>query len=120
MMTAKGRAKLARAEAIQKTLLKFLRKHGRWTERSHGPDVLKYEDSTFLVMFYVKDPVPIEFRKKFKLRPLHHGLYGLDVWQKAVGKVLNLGWDSVGATPRITTFRRGDWEEVFLPFSGEM
>jgi hypothetical protein len=115
MVTAKEKGKQARVEAIQQNLLKFLRKHGRWAELNHGPEVLRYEDSAFLIMFQVKDPVPIEFRKRFGLGPLHHGLYGLDVWEKGVGKVLNLSWDSVGATPRITTFRRGDWEEVFLP-----
>jgi hypothetical protein len=68
-------------------------------------------------MFHVKNPVPLELRKKFKLDPLCHGLYGLEVWEKGTGKVLNLAWDSVGATPRITTFRPGDWEGVFLPSS---
>ena len=114
-MTAKGKAKQARVEALQRILLKFLRKHGRWAQLNRGLEVLKYEDSAFLIMFHVKDPVPIEFRKRFGLRPLHHGLYGLDVWEKGIGKVLNLAWDSVEAIPRITTFRRGDWEEVFLP-----
>jgi hypothetical protein len=114
-MTAKRKAKQARVEAIQRSLLKFLQKHGRWQQLNHGPEVMKYEDSAFLLMFHLKDPVPIEFRKRFRLSPLHHGLYGLDVWEKGVGKVLNLAWDSVGATPKITTFRRGDWEEVFLP-----
>jgi hypothetical protein len=119
-MTAKGKMKLARVSAIQQNLLKFLRKHGRWAELNHGQEVIKYEDPAFLVMFHVKDPVPVEFRKRFKLEPLSHGLYGLEVWEKGVGKVLNLAWDSVGATPRITAFRRGDWEQVFLPSSGDM
>jgi hypothetical protein len=115
MMTSKGKAKQARVEAIRRILLKFLQKHGRWQQLNHGPEVMKYEDPAFLMMFHVKDRVPIEFRKRFRLGPQHHGLYGLEVWEKGIGKVLNLAWDSVEAAPRITTFRRGDWEEVFLP-----
>jgi hypothetical protein len=32
---------------------------------------------------------------------------------KGVGKVLNLSWDSAPPVPKISTSRRGDWEEVF-------
>jgi hypothetical protein len=47
-----------------------------------------YEVAAFLMMFFVGDPVPVESCRKFNLGPLAHGL---------------------------TTFRSGDWEEVFLP-----
>jgi hypothetical protein len=50
--------------------------------------VIKYKDAVFLIMFYVRDPVPVESRRQFNLGPLSHGL---------------------------TIFRSGDWEEVFLP-----
>ncbi len=106
-MTAKGKGKQARVEAIQQNLLKFLLKHGRWAELNHGPEVLRVrEDSAFLIMFHVKNSVPIEFRKRFGLGPLHHGLYGTRRMGKGLAKLLNLSWDSVGATPTITTFGR--------------
>lgn len=56
-----------------------------------------------------------QLRKRFDLPLLSQGLYILEIWETGNGKVLNLTWNSVGATPEITTFRRGDWEEVFIP-----
>ena len=114
-MTAKGKAKLARVVAIQQIALKFIGRNGHWDRLNNGPEVMKYEDAAFLMIFLVRDPVPVEFRAKFNLGPLSHGLYRLELWVKGVGKVLNLYWDAVGAVPSITTFRRGEWEEVFLP-----
>ena len=114
-MTAKGKAKLARAIAIRKVALKFMRKHGHWDRLANGPEVIKYEDPAFLIMVSIQEEVPPELRKKFNLGPLAQGLYCLDIWEKGVGKVLHLTWNSVGAPPRIVTFRRGDWEQVFVP-----
>ena len=114
-MTAKGKAKLARVVAIRRIALRLIGRNGHWQRINNGPEVMKYENGPFLMMFYVRDPVPVEFRRKFNLDPLSHGLYSLELWVKGVGKVLNLFWDSVGAVPQITTFRRGAWEEVFLP-----
>jgi len=40
------------------------------------------------------------------------------VWHGTVGqadrKVLNLDWQTVGAVPRIVTFKRGEWEQWLL------
>ncbi len=47
-------------------------------------------------------------------RKLGWGLYGLELWDKQLGKVLNLDWQTVGAVPRIVTFKRGDWEQRLL------
>jgi hypothetical protein len=44
----------------------------------------------------------------------HWGLYGLELWDKQIGKVLNLDWQTVGAAQRIVTFKRGEWEHVLL------
>jgi hypothetical protein len=33
--------------------------------------------------------------------------YRLEAWDKPIGKVLHLAWNTVGALPRIVTFRRG-------------
>jgi hypothetical protein len=115
LMTAKGKARLARALAIRKIALSFMRKHGRWARLTNGPEVIKYEDPAFLIIVSIQQPVPPELRKKFNLGPLAQGLYCLDIGEKGVGKVLNLTWNSVGAPPRIVTFRRGDWEGVFVP-----
>ena len=41
------------------------------------------------MMFYVRDPEPVESRRKLNLGALM-ALDGLDLWAKGVGKVLNL------------------------------
>jgi hypothetical protein len=114
-MTAKGKAKLARATAIQQIALRFMRKHGRWDRFSNGGEMLRYEDPVFLITVYIQEPVALELRRRFNLGPLAQGLYCLNIWEKGVGKVLNLIWNSVGAPPTIVTFRRGAWEQVFVP-----
>jgi hypothetical protein len=63
----------------------------------------------------IRNQIPPEIRVRFNLEPNDGGLYGLDLWDKPVGKVLNLVWNTAGAAPRIVTYRRGDWEELFLP-----
>jgi hypothetical protein len=55
-----------------------------------GPEAKKFEDDRFLVMFYVRPPVPVELRRRFGIGPLHAGLYSLELWDKRIGKVLNL------------------------------
>ena len=69
--------------------------------------MIKYQDAAFLMMFYVRDPEPVESRRKLNLGPLM-ALDALDLWAKGVGKVLNLSWHSAGAVPKIATFRSGD------------
>ena len=87
-MAARGKAKLARGVSIQKIELKSIGGNGGWDQLNDSPKVIKYKDAVFLMMFYVRDPVPVESRRQFNLGPLSHGL---------------------------TIFRSGDWEEVFLP-----
>ena len=89
-VTAKGKAKLARVVAIQQSALKLIGRNGHWDRLNNGPEVMKYEDAAFLIIFYVRDPVPVELRTQFNLGPLSHGLYSLELWAKGVGKVLNL------------------------------
>ncbi len=63
-----------------------------------------YEDDRFQAVCYLKPGEPV-----------YHGLYGLELWDKATGKVLNVAWASVkNRELRIASFRRGDWEAVFL------
>ena len=99
---------------IRAFALKLLGEQGRWKTLFHGPEVLRYENSRFLIMFQVKQPVPVELRERFRIGPLGWGLYGLELWDKPIGKVLNIDWQTVGAVPRIVTFKRGDWEERLL------
>jgi len=61
-----------------------------------------------------KQPIAREFRERFHLAPLEHGLYGLDIWARRLGKVLNIDWQTAGGAPHITTFRRGDWERRLM------
>jgi hypothetical protein len=114
-MTGKGKAKLVRATAIQRIVLRFMRKHGRWDRFTNGGEMLKYEDPVFQIIVSIQDQVPLELRRKFNVGPLEQGLYCLEIWEKGNGKVLNLIWNSVGAAPEIVTFRRGLWEDVFVP-----
>jgi hypothetical protein len=115
MAIGNTKANLERARRIQKIALRFMGRNGRWQRLTNGPEVLKYEDQSLLIIFCVRDQVPPEIRRRFNLAPFDHGLYGLELWDKGVGKVLHLIWDSVGAAPRIVTFRHGDWEQLFQP-----
>jgi len=113
--------RVERAMEIRAFVLKLLGEQGRWKTLFHGPEVLYFEDSRFLIMFYIKQPVPWELRERFRIGPLGWGLYGLELWDKPIGKVLNIDWVTVGAVPRIVTFKRGEWEQRLFckpgPFS---
>lgn len=85
-----------------------MRKHGHWDRLTNGPEVIKYQDPVFLIIVSIQDQMPLELRKQFNLGPLAQGLYCLEIWEQGSGKVLNLIWNSVGATPEIIAFRRGD------------
>ena len=63
----------------------------------------------------IQEEVPSKLHKQFGLGLLSQGLYCLDIWETGNGKVLNLTWNSIGAAPEIVSFRRGDWEQVFIP-----
>jgi len=93
---------------IRAFALKLLGERGRWKTLFNGPEARYFEDSRFLIMFHVKPPVPLELRERFQIGPLGWGLYGLELWDKPIGKVLNINWDTAGAVPRIVTFKRGD------------
>ena len=114
-MTPKAKAKLARATKIRDIVLRFMRKHAHWDRLTNGPEVLKYQDRAFLIILSIQEEVSPKLRKRFDLPLLSQGLYCLNIWETGNGKVLNLTWNSIGATPEIVTFWRGDWEEVFLP-----
>ena len=114
-MTPKAKAKLARATKIRDVVLRFMDKHAHWDRLTNGPEVLKYQDPAFLIILLIQDEVSPKLRKRFDLPLLSQGLYCLDIWETGNGKVLHLIWNSVGATPEIVSFRRGDWEEVFVP-----
>jgi hypothetical protein len=106
--------RVERAMEIRAFALKLLAEQGRWTTLFHGLEVLQFEDSRFLIMFYVKRPVPLELRERFRVSSLGWGLYGLELWDKQMGKVVNIDWQTVGAVPRIVTFKRGDWELALM------
>jgi hypothetical protein len=114
-MTPKAKAKLARATKIQQLVLRFMRKHASWERLANGPEVLMYQHEVFLITVSIQEEVPPKLRKQFNLGLLSQGLYCLELWEKGSGKVLNLIWNSVGATPEIVTSRRGEWEQVFVP-----
>ena len=114
-MTPKAKAKLRRATKIREVVLRFMRKHARWDRLTNGPEVLKYQDPVFLIIVSIQEEVSPALRKRFDLPLLSQGLYMLDIWETGNGKVLSLTWNSVGAVPEIISFRRGDWEGVFVP-----
>jgi hypothetical protein len=114
----KKQERLERAIELRTFALQLLGRHGRWTTLPpYGDGVLRFEDSRFSMLFYVREQVPKDFRERFHLAPLAHGLYNLDLWNlrdEPRGKVLNINWLTVGAIPSIVTFRRGDWEQCLL------
>ena len=67
----------------------------------------------------VKEFEKEKFSMFFSVRPhdryrVDTSLYGLDLWSRGRGKVLNLIWYTIGGDPEILSFRRGDWEDIFL------
>jgi hypothetical protein len=106
--------RVERAMEIRAFALKLLGEQGCWKTLFHGPEVLGFEDWRFLIMFYIKQPVPLDLRERFRIGTLGWGLYGLELWDKQIGKVLNIDWQTVGAVPRIVNFKRGDWEDRLL------
>jgi hypothetical protein len=100
----KNTRRLETAIAIRDRALELIETQGRWEKpQNTGPEMKVYEDSRFNVGFYVRPPEPIR-----------SGLYTLDIWDKHSGKVLSLAWDSIGAEPKIISFKRGEWESLFL------
>jgi len=114
----KKQERLECAIEIRAFALQLLGRHGRWTTLPpDGHEVLRFENARCLIIFQVRQQVPKGFRERFHLGPLAWGLYNLDVWNlqgEPRGKVLNLNWQTVGAVPRIVTFKRGDWEQQLL------
>jgi hypothetical protein len=96
------RQRLQCVRAIRERALNLVETDGHWEKRS-GPDLKVWNDGRFEVGFYINPPSPTPC-----------GLYRLDLWAKDTGKVLSLAWDSVGADPEIISFKRGDWEALFL------
>jgi hypothetical protein len=62
-VAARGKERLARVVSIQKIELRFIGGNGGWDRLNDSPEVLKYKDAVFLIMFYVRDPVPVESRR---------------------------------------------------------
>ena len=99
--------RLERAIAIRSRALQIIEVKGQWekTQQPGAPEVKSYDDGErFRVGFFVRPPEPVPSSL----------LYTLAVWYKPIGKVISLGWDSVGANPEIISFKRGEWEELFL------
>ena len=91
-MTPKSKAKLARATKIRDVVLRFMRAHGRWYRLTNGPEVIKYQDPVFLIIFSVRPPIPPKLRRQFPPRSARQELYCLEIWEAGNGKVLNLIW----------------------------
>jgi len=66
-------ARVQRAMEIRAFALKLLGEQGRWTRWFHGPEVLRFENSRFSIIFYVKQPVPLDLRERFRIGPLGWG-----------------------------------------------
>ena len=58
--------------------------------------MLRFADARFPMIFYVKPLVPLELQERFRIGPLGWGLYGLEFWDKRIGKVLNINWHTAG------------------------
>ena len=89
-MTPTGReTKLERARRIQRLALRFMHRNGHWARLTNGPEVFKYKHDRLLIIFMIRNQIPREIRARFDLEPNDGGLYGLELWDKPVGKVLS-------------------------------
>jgi hypothetical protein len=107
---------LERALALRRVALALIGASGRWQALHRGHEVKQFEDERLLIMFHVMPPAPPPQLHKMpgRERPLC-GLYRLKAWDKPIGKVTHLAWNTVGgALPRIVIFRRGQREERSL------
>jgi hypothetical protein len=96
--------RLEKAIAIRDRALKLIESDGRWEKTGSGPEIKIARSREFSCGLYVRPATPIS-----------DGLYSLDVWWNRFGKVLSLAWDSVGAEPKIISFKqRGAWKSSFL------
>lgn len=114
-MNVRGQ-RLERATAIRALALRLIQEMGQEQVVGGAVKIVAniFEDDRFRMMFYVMPAVPIETCRRFGIEPRHFGLYALELWDKHVGKVLNLSWESMGVPPRIVTFGRGEWEDLLL------
>lgn len=96
--------RLRRAIEIRDRALVEMEIHGQWKKMS-GLDAKWVENENFMFVFYVRPHDPYGIAT---------GTFGLELWPRGRGKVLNLSWRSTAAKPHIVSFRRGDWESVFL------
>ena len=97
--------RIERAKSIRDAVLKLVDEKGSVWEPKRGPECRRFENQRFIMLFYVKPPGQ---------QGLPEALYGLELWFRPSGKVLNLSWGTAGEDPQITTFRRGEWEPELL------
>ncbi len=106
--------RLERALALRRVALALLGASGRWQVLHRGHEVKQFEDERLLMMFHLVPPAPVELHRMLGRGTLLCGLYRLELWDKPLGKVLHLAWNTVGAVPTIVAFRRGQWEQRLL------
>ena len=112
--------KQRRAIRLCEAARSLVERAGSWRTIRHIP-VRTFEGHGFSVIYrtvFQRMPINEELVKlgfgsrRAQLR--HDGLYGLDIWSHPKGKVLNVIWNDPDGQRTIVTFRRGEWEELFL------
>src|SRR5260370_17736565 len=61
---AKRPGRVERAMELRAFALKLLREQGLWQPLFNGPEVLRFEDSRIIFMFYVNRLVPLHLRDR--------------------------------------------------------
>lgn len=99
---------------------RLVERAGRWTSTNVGP-VHTFDGSGFSVSFHTpfqRFPINKELVKRGfaseQAQREYNGLYGIDVWWRPEGKVLNVIWNDPEGARTVVSFRRGEWEELFL------
>jgi len=92
--------------------LKLLREQGLWQPLFNGPEVLRFErlaDHSHVLRQATGAVGATRAQRTAGLGSVWHGTVG-----QGDRKGTKLDWQTVGAVPRIVTFKRGEWEQWLL------
>ena len=109
--------RLERALQVRDQAVAFLKAHGQWQHTAHGPKVLTAQKGTLRLVLrtpfkLLPRPKPTTREGALLAERAPNLPYGLDIWQRPAGKVLNIEWDDNGAVELIG-FMAGAWDAEF-------
>lgn len=117
---AKRVSRQDQACAVRDAAIALMQAGGTINKESNGHNYLTFANDTFSMIlrtpFQTTPPIAGEFLRiavALGARLPIQMNYGLDIWVRTRGKVMNIEWNHHGEV-QLVSFRRGDWEaEIF-------